>query len=361
MSMKGFIINDYICKNKKGCGNKLFLRFDDTDPLNKLPTILSYKSYISCYKWLGIKIDSIIYSSDNLLIYYYYCYKLLKDNILFCCTCTQNEFKELKDKNKHCSCRKNLECTNLKIFRDIIDKLYLERSVVIRFRSDNNVKKSMKDWVCFRIIISKKHILKPNYILWPTLIFQTAIDDYINNVNYIIRGIDLESTELKQKHLYDKLGWKYPTTCYWGLSFFKGYKISTSIINLLVKNGDYKSFDDYRILGFLTLKFLKFSPIAVYKFFVDLGLSRNYSQINIEKFFNYNRKFSNPVKIKNVMYESDILKPLKFYKFLKEGINILKIPSKVFKTMKAIKNKVMVVENIGYFILKNNTFYKLHD
>jgi glutamyl-tRNA synthetase len=75
------------------------LRYDDTDPKNKIPMKEAYKWILEDLKWLKIEPDQIYYSSKRLNIYYKYFKKLLEIGKAYVCTCNREEFKKLREKS----------------------------------------------------------------------------------------------------------------------------------------------------------------------------------------------------------------------------------------------------------------------
>ena len=66
---------------------KFILRFEDTDPKIKKPSLKFYDSIRQDLKWLGCKVDEEYIQSDRLPIYYQYTEKLVGDGNAYVCEC----------------------------------------------------------------------------------------------------------------------------------------------------------------------------------------------------------------------------------------------------------------------------------
>ena len=94
--------NYFFVQKYKG---SFILRFDDTDPKNKVPMKEAYKWFEEDLKWLKIKVNKVVIQSKRLKIYYKYAEKLIKEDKAYICTCDSEEFKKLVDKSIECECR----------------------------------------------------------------------------------------------------------------------------------------------------------------------------------------------------------------------------------------------------------------
>ena len=75
--------NYFFTQKYKG---KLILRFDDTDPKNKIPMKEAYDFFSNDLKWLKVKIDKTVTQSKRLKIYYSYAERLIQQGNAYVCT-----------------------------------------------------------------------------------------------------------------------------------------------------------------------------------------------------------------------------------------------------------------------------------
>ena len=84
---------------------KFILRFEDTDPKIKRPSLKFYDSIRQDLKWLGCKVDEEYIQSDRLPIYYEYTEKLIGDGNAYVCECPSEEFRKKTIAKQACPCR----------------------------------------------------------------------------------------------------------------------------------------------------------------------------------------------------------------------------------------------------------------
>ncbi len=84
---------------------KFILRFEDTDPKIKKPSLKFYDSIRQDLKWLGCKVDEEYIQSDRLPIYYQYTEKLVGDGNAYVCECVPEEFRKTTLAKQACPCR----------------------------------------------------------------------------------------------------------------------------------------------------------------------------------------------------------------------------------------------------------------
>ena len=84
---------------------KFILRFEDTDPKIKRPSLKFYDSIRQDLKWLGCKVDEEYIQSDRLPIYYEYTEKLIGDGNAYVCECPSEEFRKKIIAKIACPCR----------------------------------------------------------------------------------------------------------------------------------------------------------------------------------------------------------------------------------------------------------------
>ena len=89
---------------------KFILRFEDTDPKVKRPSLIFYDSIRQDLKWLGCKVDEEYIQSDRLPIYYEYTEQLIGDGNAYVCECPAEEFHKITLAKQACPCR-NLPAT----------------------------------------------------------------------------------------------------------------------------------------------------------------------------------------------------------------------------------------------------------
>jgi len=293
-SARGIVVNSEYVKMYKG---KFILRFDDTDPRTKRPMLEAYDWYLEDCEWLDAKPDEVLYASKRIPIYYEHVEKLLEMGHAYPCFCSREEFKKYRDAGVECPHRNTSSEDALDVWQKMLDGEYGEGEVVIRIKTDMKHKDpAIRDWVAFRIIYESHPLVGDAYHVYPTLDFESAIEDHLNGITHIIRGKDLMDSERRQKYVYEYFGWEYPITKHWGrVSIHEFGKLSTSDIRKAIEGGEYTGWDDPRLPTIRALRRRGFSPEAIRKFFISLGVGEDDVSVSMKNLYAENRKIVDPV------------------------------------------------------------------
>ena len=292
-SARGIVVNGEYTKMYNG---KFIVRFDDTDPRTKRPMIEAYDWYLEDIEWLGYKPDEVVYASKRIPIYYEYIERLIEMGKAYACFCKREEFKKYRDSGIECPHR-NLEPEkSLEVWEKMLEGAYNEGEVVIRIKTDMKHKDpAIRDWVAFRIIYEEHPLVGDRYHVYPTLDFESAIEDHICGITHIIRGKDLMDSERRQRYIYEYFGWRYPYVKHWGrVNIHEIGKLSTSHLKKEIELGKYEGWDDPRLPTLRALRRRGFEPEAIKRFFIALGVGENDVSISLKNLYAENRKIVDP-------------------------------------------------------------------
>ncbi len=288
-SARGMVVNDEYVKIYEG---KLIIRFDDTDPRTKRPLLEAYDWYLEDAEWLGIKPDEVIYASKRIPMYYDYCRKLLEMGKAYPCFCSREEFKKYRDSGVECPHRNVSVEEALEVWDKMLSGEYSEGEVVIRIKTDMKHKDpAIRDWVAFRIIESDHPLVGDAYTVYPTLDFESAIEDHVLGITHIIRGKDLADSERRQRYIYSYFGWEYPVTKHWGrVKIHEFGRLSTSEIRKAIEKGEYDGWDDPALPTLRAFRRRGFKPEAIRNFLLSLGVGENDVAVSLKNLYAENRK-----------------------------------------------------------------------
>lgn len=288
-SARGMIVNAEYAEMYSG---KLVLRFDDTDPRTKRPLVEAYDWYLEDFEWLGYKPDIVVYASKRIPIYYEYMEKLIDMGKAYACLCKREEFKKYRDAGENCPHRDSSPEQSMEIWEKMLDGRYEEGEAVIRIKTDMQHKDpAIRDWVAFRIIYETHPLVGDRFIVYPTLDFESAIEDHLNETTHIIRGKDLIDSERRQKYIYTYFGWSYPVTKHWGrVKIHEFGKLSTSSIKKAIDEGIFTGWDDPAVPTLRALRRRGFESEAIKKFFISLGIGENDVSVSLKNLYAENRK-----------------------------------------------------------------------
>ncbi|WP_394740450.1 glutamate--tRNA ligase [Natronococcus roseus] len=269
------------------------VRFDDTDPETKRPDLEAYDAILEDLDYLGFEPDATFKASDRLDIYYDHARKLIDMGGAYTCSCSGEEFSELKNSGEACPHREKDVETVLEEFEDMIAGVYDSGEMVLRVKTDIEHKNpALRDWVGFRMIDTPHPREEAEeYRCWPMLDFQSAIDDHVVDVTHIIRGIDLQDSAKRQGFLYDYFGWEYPEVVHWGHVQIDAYdvKMSTSTIAELIDRDELDGWDDPRAPTLKSLRRRGIRGEAIVDAMVGLGTSTSDVDLAMSSIYANNR------------------------------------------------------------------------
>ena len=277
---------------------KFILRFEDTDPKVKRPSLEFYEKIREDLAWLGCKIDEEYIQSDRLPIYYEYAERLLGEGNAYVCTCIPDEFREMNIQNKPCPCRSLPPTEQVERWKRMLNGGYAEGEAVVRVKTDlNHPNPAVRDWPALRIIDPVKYPhprVGSKYRVWPLYNMAAGLDDHLMGITHIIRGKEHLTNGVRQEFMYRHLGWKYPEAIHYGRLKITGASLSKSKIVQGVKDGTYTGFDDPRLATFVALNRRGIAPEAVKKMIIDVGPKTVDVTLSWENLYSYNRKLLDP-------------------------------------------------------------------
>jgi glutamyl-tRNA synthetase len=288
-SARGIIVNSAYAKKYKG---KFILRFDDTDPVLKRPLLEAYDWYLEDCEWLDARPDEVVVASERMTLYYNYAAELIEKGAAYVCFCPAETFKTYKEHKRPCPHRAVRVETNEENWAKMLTGVYEEKEAVLRIKTSMaGENPALYDWVAFRILKREHPRIGKKYVVWPTLDFESAIEDHVLGITHIIRGKDLMNSEKRQRFLYEHLGWNYPETMLWGKIKMQEFgKFSTSELRRAIERGEYEGWDDPRLPTLKALRRRGFQPDALRKFFISLGITQTDIAVSMKNLYAENRK-----------------------------------------------------------------------
>lgn len=273
---------------------KFILRFEDTDPKVKQPSLVFYDTIREDLRWLGCKVDEEFIQSDRLPVYYNYAEKLLKEGNAYICTCMPDEFRQKVTKKESCPCRSLSPHEQLERWARMLNGRYAEGEAVMRVKTDlNHPNPAVRDWPALRIIDTKKYPhprVGSKYRVWPLYNMAAGLDDHLLGITHIIRGKEHLTNGVRQEFLYKHLGWTYPEAIHYGRLKITGAFLSKSKIIQGVKDGTYTGFDDPRLATFAALRKRGITPEAIKKLIIEVGPKTADVTLSWENLYAHNRK-----------------------------------------------------------------------
>ena len=171
---------------------------------------------------------------------------------------------------------------------------YKEGEAVVRVKTElDHPNPAIRDWPALRVIDTKKYPhprVGSKYIVWPLYNLAAGLDDHLMGMTHIIRGKEHYTNMVRQKYMYQYLGWEYPEAIHYGRLKITGAFLSKSKIVAGIKEGIYTGYDDPRLGTFAALRRRGITPEAIKKMIIDVGIKPNDVTLSWENLFAYNRK-----------------------------------------------------------------------
>ena len=250
---------------------KLILRFDDTNPLNE--KIEYYDAIMEGLSWLNIAPHIIKNTSDDINLLHSYGRKLINNGNAYVCLCTQTTIHNLRSKGLPCQCRihsdKILEKSD-KIFNGY----YHQNEAIIRFKGNmNSDNTAMRDPTLFRIIESPHPLLGDKITLWPTYDFAAPIEDSLDGVTHAFRTKEYELRNELYQQILKKLEMRIPVVIEFSRLEFEGLPVSKRKLKPLIEEKQVEGWSDPRLPTLMGLKKRGFTPQAIRRFVLSLGIT----------------------------------------------------------------------------------------
>ncbi len=321
------LLSYWYARDYKG---RMILRFEDTDPRTKAPFPEAYDRIKEDLRWLGIRWDEEYIQSLRLPIFYGVLRELIKRGGAYVDKCPPEEFRKYRDQGRACPHRDLPIETHLEEFDKILEGYYGEGEAVIRVKTDLKYPDpSTRDWVAARIIDTSKTphpVVGEKYILWPTYNLAAAVDDHIMGITHILRAKEHVSNTIKQKFLYDHMGWKYPETIHFGRLSLEGVMLSKSRMRRKIIEG-YEPYIDIRFGTLSALRRRGIVPETIHQIILDVGTNPIDAYISYKNLAAINRRIIDPIAPRYMFVKDPVL--VKITGLLeKHVIRITRNPSK---------------------------------
>ncbi|RNJ76142.1 MAG: glutamate--tRNA ligase, partial [Nitrosopumilus sp. H13] len=273
-------------------GGRFILRMDDTNPEAER---MEYHAAIKVgLEWLGIDIDQIKSTSDDMETFYKKGTELATSGAAYVCTCKRDDIGRNRRERIACKCSRADAEKNLKNWEKMMAK-FKPGEAVLRFRGDMKADNAvMRDPVLFRIIEGKHYTLGEKYRVWPSYDMAVAVEDSIDGITHAFRSKEFEMRRELIDAILDALNMRKPRQGFFSRLEFKGMPTSKRIIRPLIEEGKVSWYDDPRLPTLEALKRRGIRPEAVRKFIMSLGLTKADTLAPFDALESFNRKIVDP-------------------------------------------------------------------
>ena len=278
----------------KKYGGKFYFRIEDTNPSNIYEP--AYDLIPDDAQWITEDgVAEFIIQSDRIQIYYDYAEKLFEKGLAYVCDCDPEEARDLLKKSMACPCRDLTNEEQDKRWRKMFTD-YDVGQAVMRFKSDINHKNpAMRDFPLFRINKDTHPRVGNKYTVWPLMNMSVAIDDLELGMTHTLRGKDHADNAKRQEMIHHALGHKTPLAISVGRINFEGLELSTTKTKERIKTGEFSGWDDIRLATLLALRRRGYTPEALRKYAIEVGVTKTDKSVAVEEFFKTINSFNKEI------------------------------------------------------------------
>ena len=299
---KAAVIDEEYAKMYAG---KLILRFDDTNPLNE--KLEYYDAIMEGLSWLNIVPDIIKNTSDDIHLLHFYGKKLINKGNAYICLCDQNTIHHLRSKGLPCQCRIDSDKV-LENSDKIFNGYYHQNEAIIRFKGNmNSDNTAMRDPTLFRIIENTHPLLGDKIILWPTYDFAAPIEDSLDGVTHAFRTKEYELRNELYQQILKNLEMRIPEVLEFSRLEFEGLPVSKRKLKPLIEEKKVEGWSDPRLPTLMGMKRRGFTPEAIRRFVLSLGITLSETKPSIGVLEAFNRKIIDSIS-KRLLFVNDPVK-----------------------------------------------------
>ncbi|MEM0001304.1 MAG: glutamate--tRNA ligase [Desulfurococcaceae archaeon] len=351
------LLNYWYAKMYNG---RMILRFEDTDPRTKAPYPDTYESIKRDLEWLGVSWDEEYIQSLRLPLFYNVAKELIKRGGAYVDLCDDKSFKKYRNQGIACPHRDKPVETHLEEFDKMLEGVYGEGEAVVRVKTDlQHPDISVREWVAFRVIDTTKTphpITGEKYIVWPTYNFAAAVDDYLMGVTHILRAKEHVTNTVKQRFLYDHMGWKYPETLHFGRLSLEGVILSKSKTKKLITERGISSYSDPRLGTIQGLRRRGIVKETIWKLIKDVGIKGIDARISLANLYAINRVIVDPIANRYMAVESPIPLVLKGIKDELKALIPIHPSRKEHYAYRVVDGTKALISSIDFKLVKDKVF-----
>jgi glutamyl-tRNA synthetase len=279
------ILNDEYVKRY---GGKLIVRMEDTNPPTVYPD--GYRMICEDLDYLEVKYHEVVNQSSRFEIYYEYAEKLLAAGHAYMCSCKEEGWRELKDKNIECPHRNTDPEVNVDLWRRMLANEFDAHDISMVVKTDiNHPNPAVRDFVAMRMVDEPHPLTGDKYKVYPLYNFSVAIDDHLMGMTHVLRGKDHLNNTLRQIYVYEHMGWKKPVFLHYGWVSIEDTVLSTRQIKAAIAKGEYTGWDDCRLGTVAALAKRGIAPGAIRQYWKDVGTKAVDIKFSWENLYAMNR------------------------------------------------------------------------
>ena len=292
-------------------GGKCYLRFDDSNPTKEdIEYVDSIKADV---RWLGYHWADLKHASDYFDQLYEYAITLIKLNKAYVCSLNGEEIKAyrgtLREPGKNSPYRERSVEENLDLFARMKAGEFADGTQVLRAKiSMDSPNINMRDPIIYRVKNTTHHNTGDKWCIYPMYDFCHCLSDAIEGITHSLCTLEFED----HRPLYDWILDTLKTPCHpqqieFARLSLKYMVLSKRKLQELVNNKHVSGWNDPRMPTLSGMRRRGYTPEAIRDFCNRIGVTKNYTQIEMGVLENCIRTDLDP-KTARVM---GVLKPLR--------------------------------------------------
>ncbi|MFA6108020.1 MAG: glutamine--tRNA ligase/YqeY domain fusion protein [Candidatus Latescibacterota bacterium] len=268
-------------------GGQCNLRFDDTNPMKEEQEFVDAQK--KDIRWLGFDWgDREFYASDYFEQLYDWAVQLIRQGLAYVDDQSADEIREsrgtLTRPGVESPCRNRSVEENLDLFRRMRDGEFPDGAKVLRARIDMaSPNTNLRDPVMYRIRHVSHHRAGDRWCIYPMYDWAHGQSDSLEGVTHSLCDLDYEIHRPLYDWFIEKLG-IFPSR---QIEFARGnitYTITSKRHLLrLIEEGKVSGWDDPRMPTLRGLRRRGYTPEAIRRFWLDMGVAKRENNIDVAK------------------------------------------------------------------------------
>lgn len=261
-------------------GGKCYLRYDDTNPETEEEVYI--EAIEEMVRWMGWEPDWVTFSSDYFQQLYEFAIQLIKDGKAYVDHSTGEEIKRQRENREESPWRNRPIEESLLHFEYMRQGRYAEGEATLRVKIDmKSDNPNMRDFVAYRIKYSDHPRSKDKWCVYPSYDYTHCLIDSLENIDYSLCTLEFETRRESYFWLLEQLNLWRPYVWEFSRLNVTGSLLSKRKINVLVKKGVVRGFDDPRLLTLAGMRRRGYTPQAINRFCDLVGITRSLNVIQI--------------------------------------------------------------------------------
>lgn len=261
-------------------GGKCYLRYDDTNPEAEEQVYID--AIAEMVEWMGWKPDWVTYSSDYFNELYAFAIHLIKTGKAYVDHSTPDQLKQQRELREDSPWRDRSVEENLFLFNHMRQGRYAEGEATLRVKADmKSDNPNMRDFIAYRVKYVEHPHIKDVWCIYPSYDFTHCLIDSLEDIDYSLCTLEFETRRESYFWLLAELNLWRPHVWEFSRLNVTGSLLSKRKINVLVRKGIVRGFDDPRLLTLAGMRRRGYTPTAINKFCELVGITRSMNVIQV--------------------------------------------------------------------------------